>query len=145
MVASAILNVVASESFIELDHTADVALRAYGRDLAELLANAAAGMITLAGIEAEPGPGVSVDIHLSATDAESLLVTWLEEILSQAEVEHTLLKHYSLRVIDSTRLEGNARAMPIRSVTKVIKAVTFHRLEILPTGTGLEVTVVFDV
>ncbi|MCJ7512718.1 MAG: archease [Anaerolineales bacterium] len=136
---------MALEPYREIDHTADVALRVHGHDLAELLVNAANGMVELAGIETQAGPRGLHPLNLCAPDAETLLVTWLEEILSQAETEHTLLEDYTIRVTNSTVLEGEAWTAPIRHIGKEIKAVTFHDLEIRPGGSGLEATIVFDV
>ena len=136
---------MAIEPYRELDHTADLALKAQGRDLAELFRNAADGMIAIAGYEPEEGPRSARRLRLSAPDVETLLVTWLEEILSQAEAEHTLLQGYTLRVKDGTGLEVEADALPIRRITKEIKAVTFHGLAIRPAEGGLEATIVFDV
>jgi SHS2 domain-containing protein len=133
------------EPYRELDHTADVALKARGRELADLLRNAADGMIALAGFETEPEPCGVRHLRLWATDSETLLVTWLEEILSQAEAEHTLLQGYTLRVIGATELEVEAATHPIRRVAKEIKAVTFHGLVIRSVQGGLEATIVFDV
>jgi SHS2 domain-containing protein len=136
---------VGIEPYRELDHTADLALEAHGRDLAELFRNAADGMIAIAGYEPEEGPRFPRRLQLSAPDGETLLVTWLEEILSQAEAEHTLLQDYTLRVKDGTGLEVEAVALPIRRIAKEIKAVTFHELAIRPAEGGLEATIVFDV
>ena len=136
---------VAAEPFYEIDHTADVALRVHGRDLAELLRNAADGMIALVGFATEPGPRLPLRIQLTAPDAETLLVTWLEEILAQAEGERTLLQDYTLRVTDPLVLEVEGTAAPIRSLAKEIKAVTFHGLQIRPAEGGLEASIVFDV
>jgi SHS2 domain-containing protein len=136
---------VAAGPFYEIDHTADVALRVHGRDLAELLRNAAAGMIALAGFATEPGPCRPFRLRLTASDAETLLVTWLEEILAQAEAERTLLQDYTLRVTDPLGLDAEGSAAPVSSLAKEIKAVTFHGLQILPAEGGLEASIVFDV
>ena len=136
---------MANEPYRELDHTADVALVAHGRDLPELFRNAADGMIAVAGFEAEASPLGSRWMCLSAPDRETLLVTWLEEILSQAEAEHTLLRDYTLRVRDDTQLEVEAATASIRHIAKEIKAVTFHGLEIRRVEGGFEATIVFDV
>jgi SHS2 domain-containing protein len=133
------------EPYSELDHTADVALTAHGRDLAELLCHAADGMIAIAGFEVEAATRGTRRMHLSAPDRETLLVAWLEEILSQAEAEHTLLRDYTLRVRADTQLDVVADTAAIRRMAREIKAVTFHRLEIRRVESGLEATIVLDV
>lgn len=134
-----------NEPYRELDHTADVALVAHGRDLAELFRNAADGMIAIAGFEAEASPLGSRRMCLSAPDRETLLVTWLEAILSQAEAEHTLLQDYTLRVRDDMQLDVEFSTASILRHAREIKAVTFHGLEIRRVEGVFEAVIVFDV
>ena len=63
--------------FEEIEHTADWALRVRGRDLGELLVNAARGMVSLM-ISNPPATPLNVDrnIEIDSIDAESLLVDW---------------------------------------------------------------------
>ncbi|HEC35265.1 MAG TPA: archease, partial [Anaerolineae bacterium] len=67
--------------FEEVPHTADIALRVWGQDLPELFANAARGMAWLMVDPSTVNPTVEVPLELRAYDAESLLVTWLGELL----------------------------------------------------------------
>jgi SHS2 domain-containing protein len=129
----------------ELDHTADVALHIQGRDLVEILAHAAAGMLALADVQSADGERLTVPLELQADDAEGLLVAFLEEILAHIELERIVLEDYSLRVTDDWSLLGSARGAPLTSQGKAIKAVTYHNLAIRAVDEGLEVTVVFDV
>jgi len=66
-----------SGGFEELEHTADWALRVRGRDLAELLVNAANGMMELAGVQTASAAGTIRKLELTSLDRESLLVDWL--------------------------------------------------------------------
>jgi SHS2 domain-containing protein len=63
-----------------VEHTADRALRIYGRDLAELFTNAALGMNSLMQPTAAERTSIAKEIALEAIDAESLLVAWLSEL-----------------------------------------------------------------
>lgn len=129
-----------------VDHTADWALRVVGRNLTELLENAAAGMNSLmvADLDAVPD-SEERQIGLEAFDAESLLVEWLGELAYLAEMEQLVFPHIQLTVHGNTRLEAILRGGPAPELQKHIKAVTFHNLEIVQTTAGLEVTIVFDV
>ena len=63
--------------FEEVDHTADIAIRVWGRDLAELFVNGAYGMACqMADLDAV-NQEVEHLIELEAYDAETLLVSWL--------------------------------------------------------------------
>jgi SHS2 domain-containing protein len=129
----------------EIEHTADLALRVHGKDLAELLRNAAEGMLNLS--EAQPKPGESRIVHLDlqAPDDVQLLVVWLEELLYGMEMREVTYRDFELQVIDGTRLIASMQEQPLGSMTMHIKAVTFHDLRIIPTQEGLEATIVFDI
>ena len=87
-------------AFEEVEHTADRALRIYGRSLEELLVNAARGLNSLMGAD----PGIEselqeMSITLDAMDAESLLVEWLSELAYWAETEMLVFKNFDIWMI----------------------------------------------
>jgi SHS2 domain-containing protein len=133
------------QEFEEVEHTADWALRIRGDDLEGLFTNAAAGMLQLAGIEPRAGPTRKRRFELQAPDMESLLVTWLEELLFVIEMEEVTFVKFDLSVEDNNRLTAKVQESPIGNIKKHIKAVTYHNLMITEVEDGLEVTVVFDV
>jgi SHS2 domain-containing protein len=47
--------------------------------------------------------------------------------------------------IKDDRLKVEMEGAPLKSLSKVIKAVTWHKLEIRKSARGLEVEIVFDV
>ncbi len=129
----------------EIEHTADWAIRVRGRDFAELLENAARGMIDLAGLSPQQSPPHHCTLKLDATDRESLLVAWLEEILFNIESRRKTFTSFDLRISHDINLEAHLTEVPIAAINREIKAVTFHDLEIKQTADGLEATIVFDV
>jgi len=133
------------EGFEEIEHTADVALRVWGKDLKELFINAARGMAWLLADPDTVKPAVKVPLELTAYDAETLLVTWLGELLFYNEMEGLVFTAFDLEEVTPTRLRGAARGGRPGETRRHIKAVTFHEMNIRPTVRGLETTVVFDV
>lgn len=134
------------EPFVIIDHTADWALRVYGRTLADLFIHAAQGMASL--MVANPDAierQETFEIELDAYDAESLLVDWLTELAYWAEMEQMVGQEFVMTAVSSTHLQAIVRGGKAEELQKHIKAVTFHNLEILETANGLEVTIVFDV
>ena len=134
-------------AFEEIEHTADYALRIRGRDLGELLCNAARGLNSLARPEfgeaaADP---VKRHIELEAPDAETLLVDWLSELAYLAETEMLAFTAFDLQMAEPERLKAAVYGAKAVRFQKQIKAVTYHNLAITRTAAGLEVTVVFDV
>lgn len=137
--------ITARSGFEEVEHTADWALRVWGSDLRELLIQAAQGMLALLGAQPAPGPRNTRTFEVEAPDRESLLVSWLEELLYHMETRHVTFTDIDLEVDGETRLRARVTEAPLADLRKHIKAVTYHNLSIQETPNGLEATVVFDV
>lgn len=132
--------------FEELEHTADAAIRVWGRTLAELFANAAHGLA--AQLAEEPGqvkPAVEHRIELEAYDVETLLVAWLGELLYLGERDGIVFVDFEMGDVTETHLQAVARGGPVQEYRRYVKAVTFNELRIVQTEEGYEATVVFDV
>lgn len=130
--------------FREVPHTADVALEAWADDLPSLFGEAARGLNFLAGARLARRPRQRRRLQLHAVDNESLLVAFLTDLVIAQEQERLGFDEFDLQ-IHSGHLHGEARGSQLVQLTKPIKAVTFHNLEIRQTDRGLEVQLVFDV
>ncbi|MCI4371747.1 MAG: archease [Thermoplasmata archaeon] len=130
----------------EIDHTADVGIRAYGATFNELFANAAEGMFSLiADLEAVKPVG-EIELRLTGEDVPTLLLRWLSELLYVHETERFLFASFDVD-ISGTTLRGRARGEAIdkrrHELKLAIKAVTRHRLSVdLEKGIA---EVIFDV
>lgn len=133
-----------SAGFLEVEHTADWELKIWAPDYAGLLEQAARGMYALAGIHLQSEPRHTVRFSVEESDAETLLVSFLQELLYLVEKENLALDTYDLQVLD-TALKVKAEGAPLAAIEKEIKAVTFHNLQIRYGDQGLETNLVFDV
>jgi SHS2 domain-containing protein len=135
--------------FEELPHTADWSLRIWAPDLTQLFAESARGMNALAGIRLAEKPRVRRLFSVSSPDVESLLVSFLSELVYFSEQDRLAFDqiHLSLDLEDSPpcHLSATLRGAPILSLDKAIKAVTYHNLKIQQTTRGYEIEIVFDV
>jgi SHS2 domain-containing protein len=131
--------------FEEVEHTADIAIRVWGRDLAELFANAACGMACQLANPSEVGQTMEQQIELEAYDAETLLVAWLGELLYLGERDGCVFTDFDMLEITPARLRAVAWGGLLQEHRRHIKAVTFSDLEIVRTDEGYETTIVFDV
>ena len=129
----------------EIEHTADWAIRVRGRNLEDLFLNAALGMAMLMADLDAVEPGIKRQVELEEFDTETLLVSWLSELLWFNEETGAVFVRYEVERLTSTQLEATVWGGPTPSQWKHIKAVTYHDLEIVATDDGYEVTVVFDV
>ena len=129
----------------EVDHTADWALHVWAPTLEELFVEAARGMYTLVGAQAQPGVTVRRRVELTADDHESLLVAWLQELLYFTESEELAFTGYHIAHLEPTHLRAEVEGGPTGRLDKMIKAVTYHNLKINRTADGYDTTIVFDV
>ncbi len=128
----------------EIPHTADWELEVWGPDLPALLEQAARGMYALAGTRLAAGPRQNREADLQAADAESLLVSFLSELLYWGWQENLGFDAFELHLQDN-HLKASLHGAPIAEQAKEIKAVTYHKLAIRQGPRGLEVNIVFDV
>ncbi|HLA46932.1 MAG TPA: archease [Thermoplasmata archaeon] len=132
--------------FEEINHTADVAIRAYGATPEELFANAAAGMFSLVVDLETVKPVGEVEVRVAADDLPGLLVNWLSELVFLHETQRLLFSAFEVR-LDGTALRGRARGEAIdkkrHDLKLALKAVTYHHLRVdLDHGVA---EVVFDI
>ena len=128
----------------EIPHTADWSLRVWADDLAGLLAESARGMYWLCRAEFVDQPRIKRTFEAEGIDGESLLVAFLSELIYYAEQEYAGFDQFEIS-LKNDRLKVEMEGGPLNAVSKVIKAVTWHKLEIQKTARGLEVEIVFDV
>jgi SHS2 domain-containing protein len=142
--------------FETFDHTADVGLIARGATLPELFQNAALGLSSLLVDPVSAHPcGIRDRVRAEASDLESLLVNWLNEILFLFTVQQMIFVRFDLKSLiepssdrkGSVEAEGEGELFdPGRhAVLREIKAATFHGLKIARTPAGWEARVVLDV
>lgn len=125
-------------------HTADLALHVWGKDLVELFANAARGIFA-AMTETPTTDGVERRVELDAVDAEALLVDWLNELIYLHETEGETYTDFVMEHVSPTHLLATIHGGPTSEKTLVVKAATYHNLNITETPEGVEATVVFDI
>jgi len=131
--------------FEELEHTADWALRVRGKDLADLLRNAAQGMLQLSGAVPQAGPRSRRELRLDSLDRESLLVDFLQELLLGIEMRQVAYPEIEIHAATDSALSATLTEAPLQGVVKPIKAVTYNDLHIEESPQGLVTTIVFDV
>jgi SHS2 domain-containing protein len=128
----------------ELPHTADWAIHVWAGSLPALFTEAARGMNALLGVKPGSGTRVSRTFLAEAPDVESLLVTFLSELVWAVEQENLVFDTFKV-VLKGPKLKVIMSGVPILSLNKSIKAVTYHNLQIRRTEDGFQVEIVFDV
>ncbi len=130
--------------FTEIAHTADWALTVWAPDLPVLFARAAEGMYWLMEARLQSPPRVERVLELDGVDTESLLVTFLNELLYLGESEGLGFDQIDISLAEN-HLRAAVQGAPIAEQKKEIKAVTYHNLAVKHTRKVYTVTIVFDV
>jgi len=133
----------------EIPHTADIAVRAYGKDLRELFENAAFGMFDIIADLEGLKTSISVDINLKAVSKEELLIAWLDELLYNFYTKGIIFFEFEIASINKDEIIAKANGRLIgdnrNRLKREIKAATFHDLAIKEDSQGLSVEIIFDV
>ena len=136
------------KAFEFFEHTADIGVRAFGRTLEELFANAARALYEIQG-RFDLSDRRMIKIELSADSADELLVRWLSELLYRFSTESVCITHFRLQFTEPNKLtaqmEGGVVDFSHSEVSEEVKAVTYHQLSVQQTADGWTATVIFDV
>jgi len=133
----------------EVEHTADAGIEAWGPDLASFLRAAGQGFIELLVDPSTVRRRRTRQIEVSEADAETLLVSWLEEILLALEMDR--LAPAAVEVTDADEwsargtLHGETLDEDRHEVRTVVKAVTYHGLDVHREDGLLRARVIVDI
>jgi SHS2 domain-containing protein len=130
--------------FREIAHTADWELEVWAPDLSTLLEQAAHGMYHLCEAKLSNQTRISRKIELSFQEPEILLIDFLTELIFLTESEGLAFDQYDLH-LEGDQLIALISGSKLDSISKEIKAATFHKLKIVESENGLVAKIVFDV
>ena len=132
-------------TFEILEHTADVGFRATGASEAELFANAAWALLSFT--EGSEGDSQERSLEIHGEDRESLMINWLSELLYLFDSGEFVPSRISVREISPDRLVARLGGAPRRIAAwrLIVKAVTYHLIEVKESGGRWEATVYLDV
>lgn len=130
--------------FREIAHTADWELEVWAPDLGTLLVQAALGMYHLAEVILSPHPRLHRTFEISFKEPETLLIDFLTELIFLTESEGLAFDKYELQ-LEGYQLIALVSGAELESISKEIKAATYHNLIIKESERGLITNIVFDV
>ncbi len=141
------------KTFEFLEHTADVYIAAYGKDLATAFENAALAMFETMTNTKDVKPLHQRTLEAKGSDKQSLFYDWLEKLLVTFEVENLLLSKFKIEKIQQTPLDFRLYAKvygepydAVRHKQKVgVKAVTYHRMELKESPGKVIVKFILDI
>jgi len=132
-----------------IDHTADIGIIAYGNTKEEAFEVAAEAMFDLICPLDKVEDKERFDIEVDAEDLESLLVTWLNELLYVFDVKKLIFKKFNVTLIGNNQLISHCFGEKFdpkkHEIIREIKAVTYNLLKIENKDNQWMIQVVFDI
>jgi SHS2 domain-containing protein len=130
-----------------IEHTADIGLNAYGKDLPGAFSNAACGMFSIIADLENVREKETRRVEITADDIEGLLFEWLNSLLYYFDVETLLFKTFHIIEFGDNRLAADCRGEkydPARHKIKTgVKSATYHLLEV--DRENNRVKIIFDI
>jgi len=134
-------------SFEFIDHTADIGIRVQAPALEDLFETAGLAFTELV-TSADSLCRVERRFKLEEDDIETLLVSWLQELIYLLDTEDLVFGRFQVKLQDFS-LEASAWGdvfdPDIHTMKTEIKAVTYHQLEVTKSDLGWQAQVIFDI
>jgi len=136
-----------------LEHTADAYIAAYGRTLAHAFENAAVAMFDVMTEVKKVDARLEDFVEAEGEDEYSLLYNWLEALLIKSETKGMLYSKFRVLHMEKTAKGLKLKAKiwgekfsAMKHLQKVgVKAVTYHRMEVLKKPGKVTVKFILDI
>lgn len=143
----------AGKRFEFLEHTADAYVAAYGENLGEAFESAALAMFEVMTDVKKVKPLVEDHVEVRATDESALLYSWLEALLLKFDIKGLLFSKFEVLKLEETSdgfmLKAKAwgeKFNPQKHPQKVgVKAITYHRMEIIKERGKVTLKFILDI
>ncbi len=132
-----------------IEHTADIAVRAWGNDTPAAFAATAQALTHLLTDGADVRGRERVEFRTKSVDREGLLVGMLSELILRFDADGQVCGDYQVHFVSDTELRVEAICEPFNSERHGngidVKGVSYHMLEINEEDSRTSIQVLFDV
>jgi len=141
------------DTFEFLEHTADIYIAAHGRTLEEAFENAALATFETMTNTKKVTPQHEETVNVEGHDVKELLYNWLEALLVQFETTEKLYSKFRITCLEKVKRGYKLQAKilgekfnPNKHLGKVgVKAITYHKMEIIKTPYRVTAKFVLDI
>ena len=135
------------KSYEYFEATADIGLKAYGKDMNEAFENAGLAIFNIISDTSGFGALREIEFEVTSEDEVSLLYDYLEELLFYHEIEFMLFSEFHVKIDENLHLKAKIVGEEIdwdkHERKSEIKAITFHKMEVKKTD-HVEVQAIVD-
>ena len=132
-----------------VDISGDAGIRAFGKNLEDLFLNAAAGMYSLIADPGRISPQKSIEAESKGNSLEGLLVSWLNELIFQFDTYGFIGREVRIHELRDTLIKATVTGEDFDPEKHgrglLLKAATYHRLNIERKEDHWEAVVIFDI
>lgn len=136
-----------------LEHTADVYIASYGETISEAFENAAIAMFEVMTDTKKIELKLEDRIAVEAEDEHGLLYNWLEALLVNFDTKNRIYSKFKILSFEKNKrfFSLNSKIWgetfnPKKHLQKVgVKAVTYHRMEIIKNKNGVILEFILDI
>jgi SHS2 domain-containing protein len=128
------------------EHTGEVRLRLRAGSLPGLFEQAARALAELMCTEHTEPKGEPIEATARASDRESLLAAWIDELVFLSETRKRVWSEVHVQRLSDTEIVASVRGFEPAALRTQVKAATLHELHVVQTPGGtFEATLVLDV
>jgi SHS2 domain-containing protein len=132
-----------------IEHTADIGIRVWANDIKGLFEEAARGLFDIITDIKTVTARIERSVTVRGSGWEEVMVAWLTELLYLHEVKDLLFCDFSVAEVDRVIIRGVARGEHFNekrhTIKTVVKAVTYHQLQIREQDGHLHAQIIFDI
>jgi len=137
------------QPFRVLEHTSDIGFEAFGATCEGVFANAARALTHLMVDLDSILPLEKLSLRAEGSDMPSLLVNWLSEVLYLFDAEGWLFRDFEVENFTDHSLAAKAHGEKFdrtrHQAKLLVKAITYHQLDLRNTGQGWRAQVYVDI
>jgi len=136
-----------------LEHTADILIAAHGQNMEEAFENSALAMFEVMTDTTKINPTQEDSVEVEAEDEYALLYSWLEALLVKFEVSGMLYSKFKITSLQDTAegfklkaaIWGEKFSAEKHPQKVAVKAVTYHRMEIIKEHDKVTLEFILDI
>jgi len=123
------------KKFRFIDHTGDLAIEVFGKNLTDLFRNLGEAFTEIITDPKTVRARESRHISLKADQIEDLLVRWLNELIFLFDTQGFLFKGFDVTLTEYGSLKATGEGEPYdenrHSIKTTVKGATYHQLELI--------------
>ncbi len=130
------------------EHTADIGIKAYGKNIEEAFENSALGITNIITNTEQVEPTKQIQIKAEAENIQALLYEWLEEIIIKFDTKRLIFSKFKVE-IENNKLKATCKGEEFNTEKHIVgtevKAITYHMMNIEESKKGWEISFVPDI